>query len=338
MRLRAGELETHLGRELQPVYLVTGDEPLLLDEALAALRDAAREAGFAEREVLDVAQGFDWGQLHAASVNMSLFAERRIIELRLASARVGQDGGKAIAEYCRQPPSDVLLLINAGRMEPQQRNAAWVKAVDSAGAVVQAWPVPAQQMPEWVTGRMRAAGLQPTPEAAALIAERAEGNLLAAVQEVEKLRLIHGEGEVDLDAVRAAVTDSARFDVFDLTDAALSGRTARTARIARALREEGVEPTLVLWALARELRTLVEVRAALDGGESQGQVFQRLRVWKNRQGMVGQAARRASTRQWERLLLRAARADRVNKGAASGRPWDELIQLSTAMARIGARQ
>lgn len=335
MRLKAGELEVHLRKGLQPVYLIAGDEPLLVAEALASLRAAARQAGFDEREILDADTGFDWGHLQAASVSLSLFAERRIIELRLTGGRTGQNGARAIAEYCQNPPEDVLLLINAGRLEPKQRSAAWVKAVDSAGAVVQAYPVPAHQLPDWIAGRMRAAGLQPTPEAAALLAERVEGNLLAAVQEVEKLRLLHGEGPVDVEAVRAAVSDSARFDVFDLTDAALAGDTPRVGRVARVLREEGVEPTLVLWALARELRTLVAVRAAVDAGEAPGQVLQGLRIWKARQPLVGRAARRGTARQWEALLARAAHADRVNKGAAEGRPWDELVQLATAISRLG---
>lgn len=337
MRLKTGELNQHLQQGLRPVYLIAGEEPLLVDEALSAIREAARGAGFSERKVLDADGGFDWGALHAASMSMSLFAERRMIELRLNNGKTGQNGGKAIAEYCQDPPPDVLLLINAGQMEPKQRNAAWVKAVDSAGAVVQAWPVPLSQLPEWVAGRMRAAGLQPSTEAAALVAERAEGNLLAAVQEIEKLRLIHGEGPLDVEDARAAVSESARFDIFDLTDAALAADTPRVARIARVLREEGVEPTLILWALARELRTLVEVRGALDAGEAQGQVFQRMRIWKSRQGLVGQAARRATARQWEGLLARAHHVDRVNKGAATGRPWDELIQLSTAMSRVASR-
>ncbi|MBA1146065.1 DNA polymerase III subunit delta [Ectothiorhodospiraceae bacterium WFHF3C12] len=337
MRLKTGELDRHLQQGLRPVYLIAGDEPLLVDEALTALREAARQAGYTEREVLDADAGFDWGALHAASMSMSLFADRRIIELRLNNGKTGQNGGKAIAEYCQDPPPDVLLLINAGVLESRQRSAAWVKAVESAGALVQAWPVPLQQLPDWVAGRMRAVGLQPTTEAAALVAERSEGNLLAAVQEVEKLRLLHGEGALDVEDARAAVTESARFDVFDLSDAALAGDTPRVVRIARVLREEGVEPTLVLWALARELRNLAEVRAAMDAGESQGQVFQRLRIWKSRQALVGQAARRAGTRQWEGLLARAAHLDRVNKGAADGRPWDELVQLSTAMSRVGSR-
>ena len=168
MKLRTADLESHLGKGLQPVYLVTGDEPLLVDEALTAIREAARRAGFSEREVLDADSGFDWGQLHASSMSMSLFAERRLIELRFSTARVGQNGARAITEYCQQPPEDVLLLINGGRLEARQRSAAWAKAVDAAGAVVQAWPVSPRQLPEWVAGRMRAAGLQPSSEATAL--------------------------------------------------------------------------------------------------------------------------------------------------------------------------
>jgi len=335
MKLRADELRAHLRDGLQPVYLVTGDEPFLLDEALTEIRVAAREAGFDERQVLDADAGFDWGELHAVAVSMSLFASRRLLELRLAGGKAGQNGARALAEYCAEPATDVLLLINAGRMEPKQRNAAWVKAVERAGVLVQAWPVQPRQLPQWIERRMRAAGLQPSGEAAALIAERAEGNLLAAVQEIEKLRLIHGEGPVDVDAVRAAVAESARFDVFDLVDAAVAAQPARAVRIARVLRQEGVEPTLVLWALAKELRTLATLRSALDGGEQPARAFQRLRLWKSRQQLMGSAARRGSAEAWERLLARAGQVDRVNKGAAPGRPWDELVQLAVMMARLG---
>ncbi|MFV8835867.1 DNA polymerase III subunit delta [Aquisalimonas sp.] len=329
MRLKPEQVADTLERSLPLVWLITGDEPLLVGEAMDAVRVAARQAGHTEREVLEVEAGFDWQRLAAAADNLSLFGDRRIIELRMPTGKPGQAGARALSDYCARAPEDTVLMISAPRLDAGTRKAAWVNAIDTAGAVVQVWPLEQRQLPGWLEQRLRQAGLQPTREAVQLLAERSEGNLLAAVQEIEKLRLLVPKGELDADAVRQAVADSARFDVFDLTAAALQGEVARCARIVGGLREEGVEPTLVLWALSREVRLVCQLQGAPGQAE---QVLKKNGAFGPRKNQLQRAAQRGGPRRWQALLMRCARADRVIKGVAPGRIWDELLQLSIAIA------
>ena len=258
MKLRFEQLSEHLQQGLRPIYLLSGDEPLQLGEAADAIRAQARAQGFAEREVMHVEAGFDWNALAAASDTLSLFAEQRLIDLRLPSGKPGKEGGAALAEYAANPPQDTVLLITSGKLDKNAAKAKWYKALDSAGVTLQVWPVEANQLPRWVGQRMRARGLSASPEAAQLLAERVEGNLLAAAQEIEKLLLLYGESSVDAEMVEQGVADSARYDIFELVDTALLGDAPRVARIMEGLHGEGVEPILILWALVREIRALEE--------------------------------------------------------------------------------
>ncbi|HKJ76840.1 MAG TPA: DNA polymerase III subunit delta, partial [Gammaproteobacteria bacterium] len=312
-----------------------GDEPLQVTEAADAIRAAAREAGHGERQVFHVESGFDWDQLAAAADNLSLFAERRLLELRMPTGKPGDAGSKALTAYAANAPEDTVLLITAGRLDKRQQQSKWFKALESAGVVVQVWPVDAKALPGWVAERMRSRGLQPNQEAARLLAEKVEGNLLAAAQEVEKLALLYGEAEVDEAAVAAAVSDSSRYDVFELVDTALSGDAARVVRVVDGLRGEGTEPTLVLWALGREVRALAAMAAEVAGGAGPDAVMGKHQVWSRRKGPVGAALKRAGPNRWRGLLQRAARADRIIKGAEWGNAWEELLQLALLMA--GAR-
>lgn len=334
MRLRPEQLAAHAAKPLLPIYLVSGDEPLQLNEAVDALRGAARAQGYSEREVLQVEAGFDWGTLAAAGSNLSLFAERKIIELRLPSGKPGDAGAKALTAYAAEPSPDNLLLISCGKLEKQQQNSKWFKALEDAGAVVQVWPVEPRALPGWIRQRLQARGLQPTPEAAQLLAERVEGNMLAAAQEVEKLALLYGSGALDVEQVRTAVADSARYDVFELADAALGGDGARCARIVEGLRGEGEEPVLILWALVREVRALALIAAGQAAGTPLETLFQQQRVWDKRKPLYQAALKRHNLRRWRTLLRRAARLDRVCKGAEPGNPWDELLQFSLLMAGV----
>lgn len=328
------QLPNRLAQRLDPVYLIAGEEPLLVEEALGELRARLREAGFGEREVLAVEAGFDWSRLAGAADNLSLFAERRLIELRLPQGKPGQDGTRALQAFAKAPPADTVLVVICGRLDARQRSAAWVKAIAAAGVMAYAWPVRREALPRWAAARLRAHGLSADREALGLLAERGEGNLLALAQDIDKLALLADADRVDAATVRMAVGDSARFAIFDLPEAALGGALARTARICRGLREEGEEPVLVLWALARELRVLAELQETAGAGGRPDAVFSRHRTWRNRQGGLWQLARRAPPGAWARLAARAAAADRVVKGAAAGRPWDELLQLSTDIARL----
>jgi DNA polymerase III subunit delta len=338
MQLRIEELDRHLAQRLAPVYLIGGEEPLFVVEGLDALRAAARGGGFTEREILEVESGFDWNELAAVAGAMSLFGDRRLVELRMPAGKPGTAGAKAIAAYCEQPGQDVVLVISCGALDYRQRTASWVKAVEQAGVFCYAWPLSRAQLPGWLRERLQRAGFQAEPAALELLVARAEGNLLAAQQEIEKLRLLHPPGQLTLEQVRSAVADSARFDVFGLADAALSGAVARCARIVRGLRAEGEEPTLVLWALARELRVLAAVAGDLSARRNPEASLRRHRVLTSRKALVQQAARVRPQAAWLGLLSRCARADRVIKGVAPGRSWDELLQLATAIAAQTARQ
>ncbi|MDE2088777.1 MAG: DNA polymerase III subunit delta [Gammaproteobacteria bacterium] len=335
MKLKPEQIEAHLAGELAPVYLVGGDEPLQVQEAADAVRARARALGYLDREVMTVEPGFDWGVLRAAAGNLSLFAQRRLIELRLPAGKPGAPGEKALAAYAESPAPDTLLLLITGKLDAAARASAWLRAVDRAGVVVLAWPLDGRALPVWIERRMRSAGLQPARAAVALLAERVEGNLLAAAQEIDKLALLQGgKGALDAEAVAAAVADSARFDVYGLADSALEGNAARGVRMLAGLRAEGVEPVLVAWALAREVRALAAMAHAVSHGASVDQALAQQRVWDSRKAVVRRALQRHGVGVWRALLRRCAHLDRVVKGIAPGRAWDELLQLSLAIAGV----
>ena len=334
MKLRFDQLDGHLQQGLQPIYLLSGDEPLQLGEAADAIRAAARAQGFAEREVMHVEAGFDWNGLAASSNTLSLFAEQRLIDLRLPTGKPGKEGGAALADYAANPPQDTVLLITSGKLDKNASKAKWFKALDSAGVTLQVWPVEPAQLPRWVGQRMRSRGLNASPEAAQLLAERVEGNLLAAAQEVEKLRLLYGESAIDAEMVEQGVADSARYDIFELVDTALLGDTARVARIMEGLQGEGVEPIIILWALLREIRAMEEMAYEIEHGSNVEQVMKSRWVWQKRQPAVRAGLKRHNQRRWSQLLRRAVRIDRMVKGAEPGNPRDELLQLALLMAGL----
>ncbi len=336
MRLRAELLESHLAGGVAPLYLVSGDEPLLVGEAGDLIRQAARAQGYSERSVIHADASFDWSELARAAGSLSLFAERRMIDLRLPSGRPGDAGARAFTEYAGAPPADTLLLVTLPRLDAQLQKSKWFKAIEGVGVVIQVWPPEGAEFADWVARRMRALDLQPEPGAAALLAERVEGNLLACVQEIEKIRLLCGPGPVDADRVLQSVTDSARYDVFDLVDCALDGDLARCVRVARGLEGEGVESTLVLWALARAIRSHARFAAALARGERLEQLIQWDKAWSRRQALIRRALQRHGVRSWWRMLRQAAAVDRMIKGRTAGNVRDELLQLSLMIAGLPA--
>jgi DNA polymerase-3 subunit delta len=336
MQLKPEQLDGHLRKQLAPLYFISGDEPLRVMEAADAVRAAAREQGYSEREVLSVEAGFDWGRLDAAAGNLSLFAERRLVDLRLPGGKPGDAGGKALRAWAGQPPEDTLLLVTAGKLEPAARKSKWLQALDSAGVVVLVWPLDTQQFPAWVKRRMQQRGLEPTADAVALLAGRVEGNLLACVQEIDKLYLLRGAGPVTGEDIAEAVADSARYDVFSLVDAALAGDGVRTVRMFQGLRGEGTPSAVVLWALAKEVRQLAAMARLVAAGQAVPKVLAQYRVWQNRKAVVGRALQRLARRDGDaaRLLRRCALVDRVIKGQAAGNEWDELLQLLLQLAGL----
>jgi len=331
-QLRTNQLAGHLEKGLAPVYFIHGDETLLVNECADAVRAAARQQGYSERQVFSVEPGFDWHSLSAACNSLSLFSERRVLELRLPTGKPGKEGAKALCEYVERPPEDTVLMIVAAKIEAAARRSKWVKALQQVGVSIAIWPVDVAQLPAWIDQRMRARGMQPERDALELIAERVEGNLLAAAQEIEKLYLLNGPGALQLDAVTELVTDSARYDIFGLVDAALAGDAAHVQRILTGLRGEGVEPVLVLWALSREIRMLTSMARELQGGTTLARVLTSWRVWDKRKPLISGILKRIRGRQWWTLLQHCARLDRVIKGRAPGSAWDELLQLALRLA------
>ena len=332
MRLRPETLADHLKHPLLPVYWLSGDEPYQLDQAVLQIRQAAQAQGYTERQVLHAERSFDWQQLRQSTENLSLFAERKLLELRLPSGKPGTEGSAALQEYVKAPPPDTVLLVISGKLEPAVQKSKWLGAIEQAGAWLAVWPLEASRLPQWIAQRLQLRQLQASPEAIQLLADRIEGNLLAADQELEKLSLLYGPGRIDAQAVQAAVTDSARYDLFGLVDDALAGHHGRLSRVMFGLRAEGVEPILVLWALHREIRSLAQMARDIEAGQSVDKVMATYRVWDKRKPLVRQALQRGTAREWASLLGICSRLDRLVKGQGAGKAWDELLELAFAVA------
>lgn len=333
-QLRPEQLTAHLGQQLLPVYFVYGDEPLQQGECADSIRAAARQQGYTDRQVFSVEPGFDWETLRAAADSLSLFAEQRILELRIPNGKPGDKGSRALRAYTEQLPADTLLLITAGKLEPAARRSKWVQSLESVGASIAVWPIDAVRLPAWINSRMRARGMQPDAQSLQLLADRTEGNLLACAQEIEKLFLLAGPGPLDAAMVNDCVASSARYDVFGLVDAALLGQAARVQHMLSGLRAEGVDPTVVLWALSRELRSLAPLAAALKKTATLTQVLAAGRVWEKRKAAVSAVLQRISHNKIQSLLRQCGQLDRVIKGRAAGSSWDELLQLSLHIAGV----
>ena len=316
------------GDALAPVYLLAGEELLVL-EAADALRAQAKKLGYAEREVLEAGQHFDWDDVARASAGMSLFATRRLLDLRLPTGRPGVDGAKAINEFCADPPPDVTLLITAMEWS-SKHDGAWSKKLDAAGTMVVFNAPRPNEWAAWIGARLASRGLAATPDAAALLAERVEGNLLAAAQEVDKLVVLRAgdASRIDAAAMESLVADSARYDVFKLTDAALAGEGARALRILAGLRAEGDELIALMGWLVNQLQLALRLANAQDlAAQARAE-----RLWPAREQLFRKALRRAPREHWLACLARASRIDRIAKGREQGEPWREAERLIAAIA------
>lgn len=337
MKFSSDQLDSALRKNLLPCYLVTGDETLLVQRALDAIRQRAREQGFGSRELYVTGPGFDWAAPAASAASLSLFADRRIVELRLPTGKPGREGSAAIAELAGKAGEDVLLLVESAKLDKAGAGAAWVRAIEKRGAVVQVWPVSARDLPGWIGNEMRRAGLEPDREAVRLLAERVEGNLLAADQEIQKLRLLLGAGAVTAGDIAGAVADSSRYDVYLLVDAAVAGQGARAIRIVGRLRSEGVEPVILLWALKRELRSLAGIADRIEAGADVASALREARVWSSRQAIVRSCAGRRSAADLYRLLKVAQQADAAAKGQSDMDVWHLASEIVLGLAAPRAR-
>jgi DNA polymerase-3 subunit delta len=332
MLLKGEQLAAHLERELRPLYVIYGDDPLLVIEAADAIRAKARTAGFSEREVLTVLPHFDWNLLLAAGGNLSLFGDRKLIDLRIPSGKPGKEGGAALQAWCRHLSPDTLLLVTLPELDWREEKAAWFTALATAGVAVKLAAPGLGELPGWIAGRLRRQHQSADLDSLKFIAERVEGNLLAAHQEIQKLGLLYPAGKLTLEQVRDAVLDVARYDIDGLREALLAGDPARLARLLDGLMHEGEPPPLVLWAIGEEIRTLAAIRAGLDRSRPLDQLFKETRVWGARQSLVKKALQRLSTSALEAALQHAEQIDRMNKGLQPGRVWDEFLRLGLRLA------
>ena len=331
MRLRFDLIKNDLKKGLRPVYLITGDEPLQIMQAEDLIRAAARSNGYTQREVFHAERGFDWNSVLQSANSMSLFAEKKILELRLNSAKLGDAGNKMVLKYCESLPPDNLLVISMPKIDAATQKTKWFKQLDQVGAVLQVWPVEIEKLPHWVKQQMVSRKIIPSSEAVRLICDKVEGNLLAASQEIEKLAL-NGPRQIDVDDVLETVADDAKYDVFKLVDAVMLGKFSRTAKILRGLKASGEEPTVILWALTREIRSMISMAAEKKRGVPLPQIFKNYRVWDKRMPIVQSGLNRHSEARWLLLLQSAIRIDKIIKGAETGSPWDELLDLGFAIA------
>lgn len=327
MLIKADQLFAQLEQGVKPLYAVYGDAPLLVLEAADAIRAAARARGYTEREVLTVLPGFDWGQLAAATRHISLFGGQKLVDLRIPSGKPGKEGSAALIDYCQRASLDNILLITLPQLDWKEEKAAWFTALAQAGTVVRLDAPPLAELPGWIAGRLRRQHQQADAEGLRFMAERVEGNLLAAHQEIQKLGLLYPPGPLSLAQIRAAVLNVARYDVEDLREALLAGDLARLDRTLAGLEQEGEAPVLVLWAMTEEIRALALAKAGLARGQAQEQVFKELRVWGGRQALMRRALQRVSGASLKAALAEAAQLDRCIKGLLPGAVWEGLLRL-----------
>jgi DNA polymerase-3 subunit delta len=327
MAIKPEQLPGLLQRSLARVYLIAGPEPLLVQECRDQVIRAAQAQGFVERAVHDIGRNFDWDQLQQESAAPSLFASRKILDLRLPTGKPGTDGSAALVELARAADPDVLLLVSSGDWSTAMRKLKWATELAGAGVLVEIWPVKPAQLPAWIRQRMKSAGLEPEPAAISLLTELVEGNLLAAQQEIDKLLLLGHSARVTVDDVAQVVASSARFDAFRLVECALQGKLDECLRVAAGLQRTGVAIQAVTGAMYRELSVADAARSAIGAGESEAAVFGRLRIWPARQAPMRRALGRLSAFDFGEVFRALGLIDRQSKGRAAGDAWQTLDRL-----------
>ncbi|MEM9623278.1 MAG: DNA polymerase III subunit delta [Pseudomonadota bacterium] len=322
MQIRAEDFSSHLASQLLPVYLISGDETLLVEECCDAIIAQARDAGFTERSIHHVESGFKWHELSQDAASMSLFAERKILDVRVPAKKFDKQASEALRAWVDQVSAqtqiDNILLLRTSRLEPRQRSSAWFKALDAVAGITLIWPMSVAQLPRWLKQRVRSRQLQLDADAITYLAERVEGNLLAAAQEIDKLALMGLPQPVSVEALVACLEDTSRFNSFDLLDAVMAGDPARTARILAALREEGVALFAILGALTSQLRRMDNPRGLPPA----------------RQKLLQQFARRI--RDGGAVLAECAIIDQQGKGQLPGDAWLSLQRLLLRLARLSS--
>jgi len=332
MLLKGEQLAAHLERDLRPLYVLYGDDPLLVIEAADAIRAKSRQQGYSEREVLTVLPQFDWGTLLAAGGNMSLFGDKKLIDLRIPTGKPGKEGSAALQQWCQNLSMDNLLLITLPELDWREEKAVWFTALVNAGVAIKLMAPPLAELPGWIAGRLRRQQQSADLESLKFIAERVEGNLLAAHQEIQKLGLLYPAGQLTLAQIRDAVLNVARYDIDSLREALLAGDVGRLTRTLDGLMQEGEAPPLVLWAMSEEIRALTIIRAGIDAGRPVDMLLKDAKVWGPRAAPVKKALQRLTTASLEAALQHAGKIDRLAKGIGQGNIWEEFLRLGLRLA------
>jgi len=335
MKISSEDLPRHLAKGLGSLYVIHGEALLLAIEAADAIRSAAREAGYAERETIIVEQYFKWGELRNSAQSMSLFSSRKVIDLRIPSGKPGLEGAQALQDHCENLNADTLTLISLPRLDGTAMKSKWFSSLEQHGTIISADEVSLTALPAWIGARLKRQEQSADAETLEFLAQRVEGNLLAAFQEIQKLALLFPAGPLSFDQVRDSVMDVARYDVFKLSEAMLAGNAERYVRILDGLRGEGTATVLILWSIAEDIRTLAKVSRAMQRGGNLAGALREARVWGVKQKLMERAVLRFTPTFAERALRQAAQIDKLVKGLRQGDVWDELLQLGVRCARTG---
>jgi DNA polymerase III subunit delta len=333
MQVKPEQLLASLQKSLKPVYLLSSEEPLQLGEAADAIRNTAKLHDYGNREIIAIENGDEWYKLRDAMQSISIFSEKKLLDLRLPVAKPGAEGSKTLINYCKQIPQDMLLLITTGKLEKSTSNSEWFKALDKVGVVMKAWPLQGAELLQWLQRRADRRGLIIDQDALKSLAIRIEGNLLAAAQELEKLYIQFGNTPISKALIEENVVDSSRHSVFELVDALLSGKLNYGVKVLNNLKSEGVAAPVVLWALSREIRILYALSVGKKDGQNLNSIFNEYKVWEKHQPLMLQALSRLQTENLQCILQSGAKCDWRIKGQLPGDPWEDLFAICIQLAR-----
>lgn len=324
MKLTYYQLEPHLNKSLAPVYIISGDEILLKQDALQLIRKTAKQAGFSERIRISPEAGFDWEQLYSMLYSGSLLAEKRIIEFDFRDIAPPKAASAILQEYAKNPNPNNLVSIDIEKADDKIQKSAWFKALEAVGMVVNIWPIPRDQLPQWIMNRAKKYKLQLNHDAANVLADYVEGNLIAAAQALEKIYLLKPEQAINAQLIETILTDESHFTVFDFIENLIAGDKSRALHILETLQNDGTEAVLILWAITRELRLLADWSQQIKHGSTFDSIFQKYRVFGRRQSSIRHFLSKFSTQDCWQKLNQAAEIDRLIKGAAPGNSWEAL--------------
>lgn len=333
MKLYFNQLVTQLKKTLLPCYLISSDVPLLAQEACQQIQQTAKQQGYLERQYIQIEKSFDWANWFSEAHVLSLFNERKIIELHFQDNKPTEIGRKTLEQWAKKPVTDKILVIIIKKLDTALQQSKWVKAIDKTGAIINIYPLDHNQFLQWLSQRLQQVNLQTDSAGLQLLADRTEGNLLAANQAIEKLRLLYPPSKLTLKQIADVIADSARFNIFQLIDYALMGNIKRVIRIIHGLQQEGNEPTLLLWAITRELRNLAVMAFAIKQGQTLPEILQQHQIWEKRKPLVRGVLQRHSYQGLLMLLQQAAMIDRLIKGAMMGNTWEELEKIFLNLSR-----